>query len=92
MIWECECFVLLIIEFTAPSGELLAAFELLLKDQEELPMLPPTRGDLYMVPFGVRPLLQRTRIEVSIMKPKSLVVAIAFSFIIISTTTTIPDP
>ena len=29
-------------------------------------MLPPTRhgGDLYMVPFGVRPLLQRTRIEV----------------------------
>nr|XP_045583890.1 myoferlin-like isoform X6 [Procambarus clarkii] len=48
----------------AKQGELLASFELMLKDGEELPMLPPTRGDLYMVPFGVRPLLQRTRIEV----------------------------
>ncbi|XP_069958116.1 myoferlin isoform X4 [Cherax quadricarinatus] len=46
------------------QGELLASFELLLKDGEELPMLPPTRGDLFMVPFGVRPLLQRTRVEV----------------------------
>ncbi|XP_042241541.1 myoferlin-like isoform X2 [Homarus americanus] len=46
------------------QGELLASFELMLKDGEELPMLPPTRGEHYMVPFGVRPLLQRTRIEV----------------------------
>ncbi|KAK7086142.1 hypothetical protein SK128_016539 [Halocaridina rubra] len=46
------------------QGELLAAFELLLKDSGELPILPPVRGDLYMVPFGVRPLLQRTRVEV----------------------------
>ncbi|XP_063877560.1 myoferlin-like isoform X2 [Scylla paramamosain] len=49
------------------QGELLASFELLLKDgEEELPILPPTRhgGDLFMVPFGVRPLLQRTRIEI----------------------------
>ncbi|KAK4319224.1 hypothetical protein Pmani_009818 [Petrolisthes manimaculis] len=46
------------------QGELLASFELLLKGGEELPILPPTRGDLYMVPFGVRPLLQRTRVEV----------------------------
>ncbi|XP_050712149.1 myoferlin-like isoform X3 [Eriocheir sinensis] len=49
------------------QGELLASFELLLKDgEEELPMLPPTRlgGDLYMVPFGVRPLLQKTRVEI----------------------------
>lgn len=45
-------------------GELLASFELLLKDDEELPMTPPLRGDLYMVPFGIRPMLQRTRIEV----------------------------
>ncbi|XP_064115112.1 myoferlin-like [Macrobrachium nipponense] len=46
------------------QGELLASFELLLKDVGELPILPPVRGDFYMVPFGVRPLLQRTRIEV----------------------------
>lgn len=46
------------------QGELLASFELLSKDREDLPILPPTRGDLYMVPFGVRPLLQRTRVEV----------------------------
>lgn len=47
------------------AGELLASFELLPKDAaEELPILPPTRGDLYMVPFGVRPLLQKTRVEV----------------------------
>lgn len=47
------------------QGELLASFELLPKDAaEELPILPPTRGDLYMVPFGVRPLLQKTRVEV----------------------------
>ncbi|XP_066944947.1 myoferlin-like isoform X4 [Macrobrachium rosenbergii] len=46
------------------QGELLASFEMLLKDVGELPILPPVRGDFYMVPFGVRPLLQRTRIEV----------------------------
>lgn len=47
------------------AGELLASFELLPKDSaEELPILPPTRGDFYMVPFGVRPLLQKTRVEV----------------------------
>ena len=43
---------------------MLAAFELLLKDSGDLPMPPPSRGDLLMVPFGVRPILQKTRIEV----------------------------
>ncbi|KAK3890490.1 hypothetical protein Pcinc_005570 [Petrolisthes cinctipes] len=46
------------------QGELLASFELLLKGGEELPILPPTRGDLYMVPSDVRPQLQKTRVEV----------------------------
>ncbi|XP_076047725.1 myoferlin-like isoform X2 [Oratosquilla oratoria] len=47
------------------QGELLASFELMLKvEGEEVPMLPPKRGELLMVPFGVRPVLQTTRIEI----------------------------
>ena len=43
-------------------GELLASFELLLGGLEDA---PPTRGNVYMVPFDVRPRLQKTRIEVN---------------------------
>ncbi|CAL4219662.1 unnamed protein product, partial [Meganyctiphanes norvegica] len=46
------------------QGELLASFELFLKDNAELPEMPPTRGSNYMVPFKVRPVLQKTRVEV----------------------------
>ncbi|KAB7494930.1 Dysferlin [Armadillidium nasatum] len=46
-------------------GEILATFELFLKDpMEELPMPPPSKGDTFMLPFGIRPVLQKTRIEV----------------------------
>ena len=30
----------------------------------ELPFVPPMRGDFYLVPNGVRPVLQRTGLEV----------------------------
>ncbi|KAF2350904.1 C2 domain [Trinorchestia longiramus] len=43
------------------GGELLASFELLVGGLEDA---PPTRGNVYMVPFEVRPRLQKTRIEV----------------------------
>ncbi|KAM9809263.1 myoferlin isoform 1-T1 [Syngnathus typhle] len=50
------------------AGEALLAAELLLKDKAnegDLPMAPPRRGDkLYMVPQGVRPVVQLTAIEV----------------------------
>uniref|UniRef100_A0A673CJ86 Myoferlin-like n=1 Tax=Sphaeramia orbicularis TaxID=375764 RepID=A0A673CJ86_9TELE len=50
------------------SGEILAAAELLLKDKvgdEDLPLLPSRRGEmLYMVPQGIRPVVQLTAIEV----------------------------
>lgn len=45
-----------IVRQNKPAGELLAAFEL----SEECP--PPTQ----IVPEGIRPTLQRTRIEVSV--------------------------
>ncbi|XP_037084352.1 myoferlin-like [Pollicipes pollicipes] len=46
-------------------GELLASFELYCK-VSELPFLPPTKkgGTLYYVPSGIRPVLQRTAVEV----------------------------
>ena len=48
-----------------PAGELLGAFELYLNEGAELPFMPPTRGDVYQVPSGIRPVMQLTRIEVS---------------------------
>jgi hypothetical protein len=49
------------------GGELLAAFELLLDEGGELPFTPPTAMPPhihYIVPSGIRPVLQKTRIEV----------------------------
>ncbi|XP_058507903.1 myoferlin [Solea solea] len=49
-------------------GEVLLAAELLLKDKVkdgDLPLIPPRRGEnLYMVPQGIRPVVQLTAIEV----------------------------
>lgn len=33
-------------------------------DGKELPFLPPKRGQLFIVPNGIRPVMQRTGIEV----------------------------
>jgi hypothetical protein len=52
------------------GGELLAAFHLLLKDDKDLPFLPPQRGNLFIVPSGIRPVLQRTAVEVHARKIK----------------------
>uniref|UniRef100_A0A3Q2YKB9 Myoferlin n=1 Tax=Hippocampus comes TaxID=109280 RepID=A0A3Q2YKB9_HIPCM len=51
------------------AGEALLAAELLLKDKQanegDLPLAPPRRGEkLYMVPQGIRPVVQLTAIEV----------------------------
>ncbi|XP_071827267.1 myoferlin-like isoform X3 [Apostichopus japonicus] len=47
------------------AGELLASFELfLIEDNTDLPFAPPMRGNLYMVPKGIRPVLQRTGVEI----------------------------
>ncbi|XP_025096654.1 myoferlin-like isoform X4 [Pomacea canaliculata] len=46
------------------GGELLAAFELFMLTGKDLPFLPPKRGSLYLVPNGIRPVMQRTGIEV----------------------------
>ncbi|XP_068597029.1 myoferlin [Brachionichthys hirsutus] len=50
------------------AGEMLLAAELLLKDKVkdgDLPLVPPRRGErLYMVPQGIRPVVQLTAIEV----------------------------
>ncbi|KAH3789669.1 hypothetical protein DPMN_167855, partial [Dreissena polymorpha] len=46
------------------GGELLAAFELFLMSGKDLPFMPPKRGSLYSVPNGIRPVMQRTAIEV----------------------------
>lgn len=49
----------------ANAGCLLAAFELFLADDGvDLPFEPPKRGDLFMVPSNIRPVLQRTAVEV----------------------------
>ncbi|XP_063717418.1 myoferlin-like isoform X4 [Symsagittifera roscoffensis] len=49
-------------------GELLASFELFAYEGGDLPFLPPMKsqeeGGLYSVPAGIRPVLQRTAIEV----------------------------
>ncbi|XP_067908724.1 myoferlin-like [Heterodontus francisci] len=53
---------------TKKCGELLVAAELILKDKPDgsnLPILPPVRsGVLYMVPHGIRPVVQLTAIEI----------------------------
>ncbi|XP_034538293.1 myoferlin [Notolabrus celidotus] len=50
------------------AGEVLLAAELLLKEKVndgDLPLVPPRRGEnLYMVPQGIRPVVQLTAIEV----------------------------
>lgn len=48
------------------GGELLAAFELFLTKMtgKDLPFMPPKKGDLFSVPNGIRPVMQRTGIEV----------------------------
>lgn len=45
-------------------GDILVAFELFLDEGAELPFAPPMRNELYLVPNGVRPVLQRTAVEV----------------------------
>ncbi|KAI4891587.1 hypothetical protein NFI96_020979 [Prochilodus magdalenae] len=50
------------------AGEMLVAAELLLKDkanESEMPLVPPRRAEkLYMVPQGIRPVVQLTAIEI----------------------------
>ena len=47
------------------AGEILAAFELYLLDEDtKLPDWPPLNGSIYRVPDGIRPELERTIIEV----------------------------
>ncbi|KAG7492728.1 hypothetical protein MATL_G00017920 [Megalops atlanticus] len=51
-----------------PAGEVLVAAELLLKDkgsETDLPIVPPKRSaNLYMVPQGIRPVVQLTAVEI----------------------------
>uniref|UniRef100_A0A672RA76 Dysferlin-like n=1 Tax=Sinocyclocheilus grahami TaxID=75366 RepID=A0A672RA76_SINGR len=53
-----------------PAGQLLAAFELIRRDKvrpedSDLPYPPPQREpNVYMVPQGIKPVLQRTAIEI----------------------------
>nr|XP_054765598.1 myoferlin-like [Lytechinus pictus] len=50
---------------TRPAGELLASFELFLaKNHSDLPFLPPMKKDRYVVPSGIRPVMQRTVVEI----------------------------
>lgn len=46
------------------AGEILAAFELFLDEGADLPFAPPMKGSLFLVPNGIRPVMQRTAIEV----------------------------
>ncbi|XP_030841562.1 myoferlin isoform X6 [Strongylocentrotus purpuratus] len=47
------------------AGELLASFELfLMSDGKDLPFMPPKKGELFIVPNGIRPVLQRTGVEI----------------------------
>uniref|UniRef100_A0A674AYD1 Myoferlin n=1 Tax=Salmo trutta TaxID=8032 RepID=A0A674AYD1_SALTR len=48
------------------AGEVLVAAELILKDKTDLPLVPPKRAEnLYMVPQGIRPVVQLMAIEVN---------------------------
>lgn len=56
-----------IIRYNKLAGEMLAAFELLLDEGGELPFAPPKASHPhthYLVPSGIRPVLQKMRIEV----------------------------
>ena len=56
-----------IIRYNKSAGEMLAAFELLLDEGGEMPFAPPKASlphTHYLVPSGIRPVLQKTRIEV----------------------------
>ncbi|KAL5022080.1 hypothetical protein ScPMuIL_001235 [Solemya velum] len=46
------------------GGEMLAAFEIFMMNGADLPFLPPKKGELFLVPNGIRPVMQRTGIEV----------------------------
>uniref|UniRef100_A0A4W5QPW6 Myoferlin n=1 Tax=Hucho hucho TaxID=62062 RepID=A0A4W5QPW6_9TELE len=47
------------------AGEVLVAAELILKDKTDLPLVPPKRAEnLYMVPQGIRPVVQLMAIEI----------------------------
>lgn len=47
------------------KGTLTASVFLYLKlAGSDLPFLPPKKGDLFLVPNGIRPVMQRTAIEV----------------------------
>jgi hypothetical protein len=47
------------------AGDILAAFELFLDESMELPFAPPTAAEgHFTVPSGIRPTLQRTRMEI----------------------------
>ena len=56
-----------ITRYTLPAGELLAGFELLVDEGGELPFTPPRASPPlmhYIVPSGIRPILQKMRVEV----------------------------
>lgn len=57
-----------IIQKGVKAGEALVAAELILKDKSgdsELPLVPPKRAEnLYMVPQGIRPVVQLTAVEI----------------------------
>uniref|UniRef100_A0A8C7ICH1 Myoferlin n=1 Tax=Oncorhynchus kisutch TaxID=8019 RepID=A0A8C7ICH1_ONCKI len=55
-----------IIQKDQQAGEVLVAAELILKDKTDLPLVPPKRAEnLYMVPQGIRPVVQLMAIEVN---------------------------
>jgi hypothetical protein len=59
-----------IVRYNKSAGEMLAAFELLLDEGGEMPFAPPKASlphTHYLVPSGIRPVLQKTRIEVCTM-------------------------
>ena len=56
-----------IIHYGRHVGEVLAAFEILLDDGGDLPFTPPKAthpANHYIIPFGIRPVVQKMRIEV----------------------------
>uniref|UniRef100_A0A3B4THD9 Myoferlin n=1 Tax=Seriola dumerili TaxID=41447 RepID=A0A3B4THD9_SERDU len=67
-----------IIQKGQKAGEALLAAELILQDKSDLPLVPPKRAEnLYMVPQGIRPVVQLTAVEILVwglrnMKPYQL--------------------
>ena len=63
-----------IVRYNKSAGEMLAAFELLLDEGGEMPFAPPKASlphTHYLVPSGIRPVLQKTRIEVCLEVKRS---------------------